>query len=169
MIAKLAWDRSWPTHRPGHNWDAVARLHYGESHEWLLVEAKANVEELSSSCQADADGSLKTIRATLDQPKAALGASTGCDWLNGYYQFCNRLAALHVMNKAGTPARLLYVYFCGDRGDSRRTCPTTEAEWAKALAEQGQHVGLNSGHYLERRMHKLFLNAAVPPSTAQGI
>src|SRR5258705_6560429 len=50
--ARKAWDTEWPTHRTGHHWDAIGQLRYGAAHEWLLVEAKANVEELLSDCGA---------------------------------------------------------------------------------------------------------------------
>src|SRR5262249_47496812 len=36
--ARKAWEAAWPTHRTGHNWDAIGRLHFGSEHEWLLVE-----------------------------------------------------------------------------------------------------------------------------------
>jgi len=119
--ARKAWDAAWPTHRTDHNWDAISRLRFGSAEEWLLVEAKANVEELSSTCKAEDAKSIALIQKTLDSTKAALGVGETSDWMRPYYQFCNRLAALHVLNCAGAKARLLYVYFCGDVGNENRT------------------------------------------------
>jgi len=156
--AKSAWDAAWPTHRPGHNWDAIGRLRLGTAREWLLVEAKANLEELSSDCQAEAH-SLKAIRQTLDGTKAALGAPVTCDWSKGYYQLCNRLAVLHAMNRAGSATRMLFVYFFGDVGNGGRTCPVSKAEWADELAKQDRHVGLPADHPLKDRVHRQFIDA----------
>jgi hypothetical protein len=147
-----------PTHRPGQSWDAIGRLHFGTAREWLLVEAKANLKELSTDCHAEDPDSLKVIRKTLADTKAALGVSEACDWSNGYYQFCNRMAALHAMNKAGSTARMLFVYFFGDVGDNWRICPVSKAEWADELAKQDRHVGLPADHPLKDRVHKVFID-----------
>ena len=158
--AKTAWGNAWP--KLGPNWDAVGRLCYRDgTDDWLLVEAKANFEELSSSCQAQQE-SLTQIRQALDATKEALGVPIDLDWTNGFYQFCNRLTALHVMNSNDTPAGLLYVYFYGDKGGSddgwTRICPTSAAAWGEAPDRQSAHVGLPSGHILEGRVHKLFVD-----------
>jgi hypothetical protein len=164
--ARLAWDVAWPTHRPGHNWDAIGQVGSGTSREWLLVEAKANLNELSSDCQAKDTNSLETIRQTLSRTKAALGVPEAFDWMRGYYQFCNRLAALNVMNDAGSAARMLFIYSFGDVGDHqsdgvdtrRRVCPASIAGWADALAKQDQHVGLPADHPLKDRLHRRFID-----------
>jgi hypothetical protein len=41
------WEKWWPLGRGIHNWDAVGRINLGTAWEWLLVEAKANIEENS--------------------------------------------------------------------------------------------------------------------------
>jgi hypothetical protein len=163
--ARTAWDSAWPTHRTGPNWDAIGQVRHGTSREWLLVEAKANRKELSSRCHATDPDSLETIQQTLSRTKEALGVSATCDWMKGYYQYCNRLAALNVMDSAGSAARLLFIYFFGDVGDGddvedagRRTCPASEAGWAAALAKQDKHVGLPVDHPLKDRVHRLFVD-----------
>jgi hypothetical protein len=157
--AKGGWDAALPTHRTGPNWDAIGRLRYGIKEEWLLVEAKANTQELLSECGAKDTESIKLIRKTLNRTKAALGVAGACDWMRPYYQFCNRLAVLHVLSHAGSASRLLYIYFCGDVGDGGRTCPASEAEWTEALAKLGSHVGLPANHSLNNRIHKCFIDA----------
>jgi len=121
------------------------------------VEAKANLEELSSDCGAKSARSVATIKRAFDETKRALGVPEDRDWLRGYYQFCNRVAVLHFLNKHFIPTRLLYIYFVGDEGDASRTCPQNEGEWKDALRAQEAHVGLPRGHKLEARIHKLFL------------
>jgi hypothetical protein len=147
----------WPTQGQGHNWDAIARIELKGSSEWLLVEAKANIQELTSNCRAE-DPSRKLIERTLDATKVALRARGNCDWTKRYYQYCNRLAALHFINSNGSPARLLFVYFYGDIEGKRRTCPASEAKWARALADLDAHVALPADHDMYKRIHKVFID-----------
>jgi hypothetical protein len=156
--AKTAWCRAWPTQGEGHNWDAIGEIDLNGSREWLLVEAKANVQELRSSCGAKDKMSLKRIQRTLDNTRTALGVPESCDWTKRYYQYCNRLAALHFVNVNGSAARLLFIYFYGDIGDERRTCPASVSDWTKALADMDAYVTLRADHSLQDRIHKLFID-----------
>jgi hypothetical protein len=152
-----AWRKYWPQGAGIQTWDAAAQVRFKDAHEWLLMEAKANLKELESDCQAKSARSIATIKAAFEETKQALGVAEDRDWLQGYYQFCNRLAVLHFLNKHLIPTHLLYIYFVGDCGDARRTCPQDESGWEDALGAQAAHVALPKGHPLERRLHKLFL------------
>lgn len=152
-----AWKQWWPQRGGIHNWDAVGQIRLGGVEEWLLVEAKANLQELWSDCRASPRGGLGKIERAFGETKQALGVPEDRDWLHGYYQYCNRVAALYFLNEHGVPARLLCIYFTGDKGDSGRTCPKNEEGWQESLRAQGEHVGLPGGHILEARMHKMFL------------
>lgn len=153
-----AWEDFWPTGRGIHNWDAIAKLDFGSSsEEWLLVEAKANLEEIKSSCGAR-DG-LAKIKTAFADVKSALGVVSDRDWLSPYYQYCNRVAALHFLNANGVRSHLLFIYFCGDlwkRSGAQPTCPKTESDWQPALRDQAQHVGLPPRHPLAERIHSLY-------------
>jgi len=159
--ARAAWEQWWPQGRGIHNWDAVGQVRIGEAEEWLLVEAKANLEELCSACGATSPTNRPKIERAMAETKHALGVPEDRDWLNGYYQYCNRVAALYFLNKNGVAARLLHIYFLGDRGDPRRTCPEDEEGWQATLRAQEEHVGLPARHKLEARMHKLFLTVVL--------
>jgi hypothetical protein len=152
------WRQAWPQRGNPPNWDAVARIGRGGASEWLLVEAKANVQELQSSCQASPSGGRPLIARTLVAAKAALGVAADRDWLNGYYQYCNRVAVLEFLNRHRVPSRLLFIYFLGDRGDAGRACPADAAGWRAALDAQSAHVGLPQAHPLADRVHQLFLD-----------
>ncbi len=128
-----------------------------DAKEWLLIEAKANQQELHSSCQAKEAGGRSLIAQTLTAIKERLGVAADRDWLAGYYQYANRIAVLSLLGQAKVPARLLNVYFTGDLGDERRSCPGDTQGWAEALASLKAHIGLPRGHTLEGRMHELFL------------
>ena len=156
---QTAWRDSWPQGSGIQNWDAVGRINVDSEESWLLVEAKANLEEIRSSCAAKPEGGRGQIEATLAGVKADLGVPTERDWLKGYYQFCNRVAVLHFLLSHSVPARLLFVYFVGDDTPGR-TCPKTEAEWGEDLATQERHVGIPPAHPIRDRIHKVFLRVA---------
>jgi len=155
--ARTEWAQWWPQGRGIHNWDAVGRVRVGDTEEWLLVEAKANLEELCSDCGATSPTNRPKIERAMAETKRALGVPEDRDWLHRYYQYCNRVAALYFLNQHDVPAHLLHIYFLGDRGDPRRTCPADEEGWQAALRAQDEHVGLPARHRLEARIHKLFL------------
>lgn len=156
--ARRAFADAWPTRGNPPNWDAVGRIERNGVAEWLLVEAKGDVEELASSCGAKAEGGRPRIAATLERTKADLGVDPARDWLAGYYQFANRIAVLHLLIASGEPARLLFLYFTGDRNRGG-TCPADEAGWSEALAAQDRHIGLPRRNPLAPLIHKVFLPA----------
>jgi hypothetical protein len=161
---RAKWAAIWPQRGNQPNWDAVARLATNGATEWLLVEAKANVEELRSSCKASPIGGRSMIVQALATTKSALGVHEDRDWLDGYYQYCNRMTVLEFLNRNSLPARLLFIYFIGDKGDEKRTCPSSAAGWREALEELASHLGLPKPHSLSNRVHELFLE--VCPRTA---
>jgi hypothetical protein len=166
--AREAWARSWPTHK-GPHWDAIGRLRFFDNRfEWLLVEAKANLEELVSDCGATSSSSLTLINDAIAETKKALQVGEHFDWLTGHYQYCNRLVALNVLNQNGSPARLAYVYFYGDVGDKRRSCPVSQSEWESLLRERDVRVGISCGHPLDKRIHHIFIDARLR-GTERGI
>lgn len=160
------WQQFWPQHAGVPNWDAVARVEAGPRHEWLLIEAKAHLGEIQSSCDAKSEG-LDTIRRALAWTRETLGVAADRDWLQTYYQYCNRVAVMQFLEQQGVGARLLFIYFTGDqiRGAD---CPTTEAGWQAALDAQDAHVGIPASSAVRQRIHKLFLpaitNLHVPPA-----
>jgi hypothetical protein len=79
-LSRDEWRARWPTRRPGHSWDAIGCLKFGMTHEWLLVEAKANVEEMVLACHAFDAESRSRIERSLNATKAALGGAADRDW-----------------------------------------------------------------------------------------
>ena len=154
------WREWWPQGRGIPNWDAVGWLIEGTTKELLLVEAKANVEELQSNCGAKDPNSLKKITAALMETQRALGMPYARNWLRGCYQMANRLALLHFLNSRGIPTHLVLIYFTGDRGSRKpkRTCPSSRQEWLRPLAEQEVALAVGSNHPLESRVQSIFLS-----------
>ena len=158
--ALKAWSDFWPQQGTPHSWDAIGKAIMPDGREeWLLVEAKAHLGELNTDCGAKAEKSLYTITRALAETGKSLNITNPESWLNGYYQYANRLAVLHFLNKHNVPARLLFIYFCGDTSSASRICPGDEAGWTETLQKQDKHLGLtNCTGELTRRVHKVFLN-----------
>jgi len=125
----------WP--RGGPQWDALGVSSNGTV---LLVEAKAHLAELASTCQAS-PASKAVIHKSLEATKAAFGAAPNANWLEGYYQYANRLAHLYFFQKHGVPVRLVFVYFTND-ADMKGPC--SAREWHKGLAAVYKHLGFDS-------------------------
>jgi hypothetical protein len=151
------WSKFWPVGSGIHNWDAVGWVSSNEGHEVLLVEAKAHVDEIKASCGAKDQQSINRIKRAFEDVKKDLKVSEEKDWMKPYYQFTNRVSVLYFLRKHDIPARLLFIYFVGDRPSQTRQCPRSVGEWEKILAAQAEYVGLTKGHILEDRIHKLFL------------
>ncbi|MGH9810702.1 MAG: hypothetical protein ACRD9W_26215, partial [Terriglobia bacterium] len=149
--------RYWPPRGMQQNWDAVGIATIEGIEEWLLVEAKAHSDELSSDCGADERGGLPQIRQVLNDLKRACGAPDQADWVHGYYQFANRLAVLDFLNASSVPTRFVMLYFCGDQRPDSYKCPASPEAWQPVLEEQARVLGLEHDYPLLARVHKLFL------------
>ena len=157
------WRARWPHGSGIMNWDAVGEVEVNGAWDWLLVEAKGHLREITSSCTAKSPDSINRIGRTLDETKATLGAPPDADWLNGYYQYANRLAVLHHLDRHGIGAQLLFLYFCGDIRRDSFVCPADEAEWHPALVAQYAHLGLAPDYPFVGRVHNLFLPVWIGP------
>jgi hypothetical protein len=162
---KSAWVKFWPQTGNVPNWDAVGLLESNSGGEYLLVEAKAHVEELQSSCSASKNGGLDMIRKALDATIKANGYTAAVeDWLSPYYQYANRLVHLDFLLQHNIPARLVFIYFCGDnwgggtlRNGKPPDCPKEAQQWNPSLTDMHDRLGMNGQGRLEERVHKVFL------------
>jgi hypothetical protein len=160
------WKEYWPQRGRAQTWDGIAKLHRGESYEWLLIEAKANtVEFVTPPCGASKEGGRNQIEKTLNRLKTHLGVHRHFPWLGTYYQYVNRLAVLHFLNDlSGVPAQLVHVYFVGDCFPDGRECPSSEADWQRLIEARRLTLGLPAHHALTDRTHDIFL--AVPTAVS---
>lgn len=152
------WNSTWPTSGSQQCWDAIARLETSEGQsEWLLVEAKARLEESKKGTDAKENGGLPKIRNNLEALKAKLGIPAAHDWLNPYYQYANRLFVLDFLLSQGVPARLLHVCFLGDTHSGKK-CPKTPKDWEDEFKKIYSHLGLKDGMKLLDHVHRLYLS-----------
>jgi len=158
--AMAAWKDAWPHTGTQHHWDAVGRsVARNGTPEWVLVEAKANVEEMNSACGAVSPESLKMIASAMELTAGSLGVTDTEAWMNGYYQFANRLVFLDFLLRHSVKAGLVYIYFCGDRRADRVFCPLSEKDWRPAIARQYTRMGLNgTNRGIMAGVHDVFLH-----------
>lgn len=161
------WSRYWPTSGNAQNWDAVGRLQTDGQEEWLLVEAKAHIDEPKSSCGAKESDGLPMIRSAFEVTKQHMGVDQSKNWLSPFYQYANRLAALDFLLQHDVPARLVFIYFLGDKYHGK-TCPATAGEWMPALKESAAHLVLSGTSDVEARTDSVFLRVNNGESFSAG-
>jgi len=156
---KADWRSWWPQSGNVPNWDAVGVLEHGGDREWVLVEAKGNVEELRQSTKAkprSQGGGLDLIQQRLAETQVACGITDGGDWTQPFYQYANRLATLQFLLDRGVAARLVFVYFIGD-ATRDKTCPATSEGWRPSLDAMKSKLGLTGASKLELCVHEVFM------------
>jgi len=124
----------WPQRGP--QWDGLALDSAGTV---FLIEAKAHPSEMASSCKAG-ESSIGLIRASLEVTKRAFAANEQADWLDGYYQYANRLAHLLFLESHCVRARMIFLYFVGDKDMGG---PLSVEGWALHIDHVLQHLGLH--------------------------
>lgn len=157
------WGSFWPQKGTQQNWDAVAKITIDKSDGWLLVEAKANTGEIKKCCNATASASIKKIDCAFQKTKDFLTITASENWKKNYYQYANRLAALCFLRNHGIMAKLLFIYFFGDKHQQLRDgsiCPQTAQEWYPFLEEQKQYLGITDAIKQHFGIHELLLNVA---------
>jgi len=100
----------WPSRGP--QWDALGVQKDLPRPRYYVVEAKANIPEIVSTCQAEDPDSVRLIESSLDRARTHFGAPRNPVWLQGFYQYANRLAHLYFLREiAKVDAILVLVYF----------------------------------------------------------
>jgi hypothetical protein len=140
------------------NWDLASACTLEERRGLLLVEAKANVPELSAGGKRlvgnrpKKDGAppkppserAKQNDARIRQAVAEAGRALAtlnvgkAFTANSHYQLANRLAFAWKLASLGVPVTLLYLGFCGDHGIARVGAPLASKEhWYSVF---GSHI-----------------------------
>ena len=148
----LSLDEFWP--HLGPQWDALGVAADGTV---ILVEAKANIPELSSpSCGATCEKSLTKIQSSLGKTKDYLGVSGDISWTGTGYQYANRIAHLHFLqNLNKKESRLVFVYFVGDKDVAG---PKAKEEWKAAITAMHKTLGIPDRHPLKENIANVFID-----------
>ena len=129
----------WPAQGPV--WDGLARTSSGRC---LLIEAKANIPEFSTSPTGASEGSLHQIRKAFDETRAFLRVRTKTDWSECFYQYANRLAHLYFLRELNkVDAALIFVFFVGDTTVRDRE-PVSREGWQAAIDLADHHLGVRA-------------------------
>jgi hypothetical protein len=95
----------------------------------------------------------KTANAFCEQPPPIE------NWLSPYYQYANRLAALHFLMQESDhaiPSHLLFIYFYGDhRPDTE--CPQNKEDWYQSIEDMEKWLAINHKSLLIKYVHHLYL------------
>ncbi|MCJ7773303.1 MAG: hypothetical protein MUP22_09250, partial [Desulfobacterales bacterium] len=139
----------WPNRGP--QWDALGRT---GNEAYFLVEAKAHISEIISSCKAYSPKSKTRIKKGLIQTQKYLGLKPHIDFTRGLYQYANRLAHLYFLRVLNDiPAYLVFVFFI----DDPTHISTSKAEWTGALQVMRSFLGGNN-HKLSKYVIDVFVD-----------
>jgi hypothetical protein len=151
-IIEQKWKEYWP-HKSQY-WDGIILNVHQTSWQYILVEAKAHLEELESDSQAAKEQSIAKINKAFNATKKRFDISTPNDWSKCYYQAANRLAFINFMLENGINASLLNIYFINGwkkRNLLEETRPIvedksvrTESEWKEKINEEYIYLGFNN-------------------------
>jgi len=140
----------WPSRGP--QWDALGVQQ--DLQRCYLVEAKANIPELVSTCQAKDPVSIRRIEESLNITREHFCIDSNLTWLHGSYQYANRLAHLYFLREvAKVDAVLVLVYFLNDP----TYLPTSHEAWQGALTLQKKLMGISS-HILQKSVCEIFVD-----------
>jgi hypothetical protein len=156
------WKLFWPQTGNSQNWDAVAKIHFNDHDEWLLVEAKGHLGEVKSNCGAVSHNSTEKIISAFEKTSQAFGnrSKPVLNWLENYYQYANRLAVLYFLMKECAPpvhVRLLFIYFYGENRE-HAVCAQNEQGWKPLIQDMNDWLGVDQTGELAERVHHLFLS-----------
>jgi hypothetical protein len=140
----------WPNRGP--QWDGLG---IANDNEAVLVEAKANIPEIFSTCGAKAESSVQKINTSIRATQEHLGIPKNETWLTGFYQYANRLAHLYFLHHLhGIKTHLVFLYVVNDPTH----ISTSQAEWSGALEVQKRIMNL-TGHPFAKQIRTVFIDA----------
>ena len=141
----------WPAKGP--QWDALGKI---PDQTILLVEAKANIPEILSTCKARSPKSLDQISKSVKATQQYLNVQWSACWLENFYQYANRISHLYFFREiCGINAQLIFIYFCNDI--SYKT--TSYEQWQGALLLQKSMMSLKR-HRLQKYVHEFFFEVS---------
>ncbi|GAA0122308.1 MULTISPECIES: hypothetical protein [Clostridium] len=143
----------WPKNGP--QWDGLAVVNgiNGEK-GFLLVEAKAHLDETKSDLKAVSNQSINKIKKSISRTQEYYGIETN-DWTKNYYQLGNRIAYLYFMNEIlKIPTWLVLINFTD--GEYKKT---ELYEWLKHYNQIYTSMGINLNSKLLNNIIQIFIKA----------
>lgn len=163
---KKEWEKFWSKTGNAPNWDAVCKI----GKEYVLVEAKAHLNEMKSSCGAK-EKSIQSITKAFEGTREFYGVKNHSDWMKTYYQLANRLAFIYFLNALCSikiEASLLNIYFLNGYKKRVRKAKngfciladksvTDIKTWDEAIKEEYKYLGLTKEE-ADYRIHSVFID-----------
>lgn len=143
------------------NWDAVAEGILDGKKTYVLVEAKAHIEEVGDNSEHGGSRKEEISQALELAANDITGiAGIGEEWMGRYYQMANRLYVQWVLNKSDISAIQLSLFFCGDVNNGY-ICPKTRAEWQDELLKEKKELRLTTPkakEFLAQHYRELYID-----------
>lgn len=156
---KKRWKDWWPTGGNTQNWDAAGKYRHGDKDIFVVVEAKATIQECKSDCGARSKDSIKKIEYAFLEVQSSLKINPKNSWMKKYYQKANRLAFLHFLEENKIECKLLDILFTGDdnKQAGRKGVASIE-EWNEQKVEELEHLGLKNSYWIQNHYYQLVLS-----------
>lgn len=141
----------WPKNGP--QWDGLAVVNGINGQKgFLLVEAKAHLDETKSDLKAVSNQSINKIKKSISRAQEYYGIETN-DWTKDYYQLGNRIAYLYFMNEIlKIPTWLVLINFTD--GEYKKT---ELHEWLKHYNQIYTSMGINLNSKLLNNIIQIFV------------
>lgn len=151
------WKKEWPQRGTVMNWDLVGYTIQNNIKTWILVEAKAHLDELENYCKATSSISIEKIKTALSNAAKNNGIviSDEKPWTKRFYQFANRIYVLDLLKRNGVNAKLINLYFIGDMISKNRKSPKSKNEWQSKIREMEDYLSVNT---YDLEVYELFLD-----------
>jgi hypothetical protein len=142
------WGAYWPQTGALPNWDAVMYCppiipDSTLKEKWIIIEAKAHLQELVSSSNAS-EGSREKIEKAFEATQKRFNIKTQNSWLENYYQLANRLAFINFMLDNGIQCSLLNIYFLNGWEKNSDKNVLEKEVWSKKIDEEYSYLGINN-------------------------
>ena len=144
------WKEEWPQTGNSMNWDLVGFSENNNEKTWILIEAKAHLNELKQDCGASEE-SLKKIKQALTKSvkNQKIKVIDNNPWTKQYYKLANRIYILDFLQRNNIKAKLVNIYFVGDLDSKSRRSPQNIEEWKTKLAEMKKYLNIEDLTTLE--------------------
>lgn len=142
------WNTEWPQSGNTMNWDLVGFTIKDEVKTWILIEAKAHIGELYQACGAISADSIKKIERALDTAASNNGIKilVNKSWTKKYYQLANRIYILDLLKRSHINAKLINIYFVGDKISTNRNSPQSERSWQPEIDKMKKYLNIEEKH-----------------------
>jgi len=137
------WKEEWPQRGKSMNWDLVGYTVKDNVKTWILIEAKAHIGELKKGSSATDDSLIKIGKALT---KTAFNVGTTIleksPWTKKYYQLANRIYVLDLLKRSEINAKLVNIYFTGDKIFKNRISPKDKKHWKVEIDKMKKYLNI---------------------------